>query len=71
MKVFDYLKGIPLLIVIGLLIIVAAVLYFLFEAIVGVVVVLIAIIAILLLPYFIGKKYEPEKPGNYGMKKVK
>ena len=34
-------------------------------------IILLSIISVLILPYFIGKDYEKEKPGNYEVKKVK
>lgn len=67
----NYLKGILILLVIILALILVGIFYLGYDLIYGAVVVLLLITSVLILPYFIGKDYEKEKPGNYEVRKVK
>ena len=53
------------------MLILVGIFYLGYDLIYGAVVVLLLIISVLVLPYFIGKDYEKEKPGNYKVRKVK
>jgi hypothetical protein len=66
-----YLKGIGGLILVGLLAILAIVFFAVFNSIYAMALVLLAIAAIIVLPYYFGRKDQPEQTGNYSLKKIK
>lgn len=68
----SYFKGFAQLILVLILGLVVLIGFLLFSAVYEIAVVLILIIAaILILPYFFGKKYPPETAGSYTLKKIK
>jgi len=71
MVLMTYLKGAGGLILVGILVILAAIFYFVFHSLLVIALAILVIAAILLLPYYFGRESEPEKPGNYKLEKVK
>jgi hypothetical protein len=69
--VIKYFKGIGGLILVALLGILAVVFFFVFNSLYAVALSVLAIIALLVLPYYFGRKDQPEKKGNYKLKKIK
>ena len=66
-----YLKGSLILLVMLLALILVGIFYLGYDLAYMAAIILLSIISVLILPYFIGKDYEKEKPGNYEVKKVK
>ncbi len=65
----QYVKGILVLLAASVLIAIAGVVYFIYKQTEATIVLVIVLMGITTLPYFLGKKSEPEKKGNYKLKK--
>jgi uncharacterized membrane protein len=70
-KVVSYFKGVVGLVAVVILAILAAVFLFLFNMVYASIIMVLGIIAILLVPYYFGKKYEKEKPETYEIENIK
>lgn len=71
MKLIDYFRGIWGLVIVAILVILAIVFFAVFNMLYVAALFFLAIIAILLLPYYFGRKNKPEKEDNYLLNKVK
>jgi O-antigen/teichoic acid export membrane protein len=71
MKILNYFKGAFGLVLVAILFLLAIVFFFFFNSIYAMAVAILAIVAILVLPYYFGRKNSPEEAGNYNLKKVK
>jgi hypothetical protein len=69
--IIKYLKGIGGLILVVCLAILAVVFFAVFNSLLAVAMAILAIVAIILLPYYFGRKDQPEQSGNYSLKKIK
>jgi len=71
MKGIDWIKGLGGLVLVAILGVLAVVFLLVFESLMMVAVAIVAIVAVLLIPYYFGRKNSPEKAGNYQLKKIK
>jgi len=71
MIIADYFKGVGKLIVIGVLLLLAGIFFFVFNMLYAAIIPLFIIAAVILLPYFVGRADGPEKKNSYSLKKVK
>ncbi|MBT3941068.1 hypothetical protein HOD83_03930 [Candidatus Woesearchaeota archaeon] len=69
--VIDYIKGTSGLLLVTFLLLLAILFFFVFNIAYAAAVAFIAIIAVLLIPYYFGRKNQPEEAGNYSLKKIK
>jgi ABC-type transport system involved in cytochrome bd biosynthesis fused ATPase/permease subunit len=67
----NYLKGVGGLILIILLGILAIIFFAVFNMAYAAALFVLAIVTILILPYYFGRQDQPEKKGNYRLKKIK
>ncbi|MFH0869165.1 MAG: hypothetical protein V1839_02980 [archaeon] len=71
MIIADYFKGVGKLIIIGILVLLAGIFFFVFNMLYAAAVFVFAIAAIIFIPYFVGRPDSPEKKNSYSLKKVK
>tara|TARA_Y100000310_G_C20701809_1_gene830654 strand:+ start:8464 stop:8676 length:213 start_codon:yes stop_codon:yes gene_type:complete len=67
----SYLKGIPKIIAIIVILILVGAALVLFNVLYAIIVGIILIIAFFAVPYYLGRSQPDEEPGNYEIKKIK
>tara|TARA_Y100000310_G_scaffold304365_1_gene343439 strand:- start:6215 stop:6436 length:222 start_codon:yes stop_codon:yes gene_type:complete len=68
---FGYLKGIPLLFAIVLSLIIVGVFLLFFSALYALAVAILLVLAVFVVPYYVGRKDQPEQAGEYKLKDIK
>ncbi len=71
MKIRDWFEGVSGLLLAAFITLLAVLFFFVFNLVYATAVSIILVIAILILPYYFGRKNEPEKKDNYDLKQVK
>jgi hypothetical protein len=70
-QIIDFFKGafgLFAIVFVGLL---AVLFFFVFNSAYAIAIAIVGIITILVLPYYFGRQNQPEKKGNYKLRKVK
>jgi len=71
LKTVDYFKGFGGLILVAILGVMAIIFFAIFNMAYATALSVLAIVAILVLPYYFGRQDQPEKKGNYRLRKIK